>query len=150
MGKVRNHGHERKPDFADWRDKAAALNLKKRGNALIGPCPSCGGNDRFSVTKSAAGGALFFCRHCQPGRDNPQAAKAILKAAGFEIRRDKRRATRPRKPAKPVRRVVPTGDEPAWYAAQLEALRLHVLHGTARRPGVAVWRHRAVKRERGA
>ena len=32
----------------DWVD---ALELKRRGKRYLGPCPLCGGDDRFSVTR---------------------------------------------------------------------------------------------------
>jgi hypothetical protein len=43
------------------------LNLRKRGPWYVGPCPQCGGDDRFSVTdrrvKGYPGGS-FKCRKC--------------------------------------------------------------------------------------
>ena len=67
----------RKPSQQEW---AAALgNLKKHGTELKGPCPVDGGTDRFSVGKDGT----IYCRHCQPGKNNPDAFRAILEAAGF-------------------------------------------------------------------
>ena len=122
-----------KPRFADWLDKSATLRLKRRGAELVGPCPLCGGRDRFSVKKIGGGDAVFYCRHCQPDRGNAAAFSAILEAAGFAKQRRNRRTSRPKKPPKPVRQIIATGGEPEWYAAELESLRLHVRDGTARR-----------------
>ena len=75
------------PSFAEWRDRAADLQLKRKGRELVGPCPSCGGDDRFSVT-AKNGRAVFQCRQCNPGRDNREAFLAILKAAGLAEERE--------------------------------------------------------------
>lgn len=41
--------------------------LKKAGQYHIGPCPFCGGKDRFNV-KTADGGDLWICRQCGDGK----------------------------------------------------------------------------------
>ena len=41
--------------------------LKKSGAYLIGPCPFCGGSDRFNV-KTTDGGDLWVCRQCGDGK----------------------------------------------------------------------------------
>lgn len=41
--------------------------LKRAGQYLIGPCPFCGGRDRFNV-KTTDGGDLWVCRQCGDGR----------------------------------------------------------------------------------
>lgn len=41
--------------------------LKKSANYLIGPCPFCGGRDRFNV-KTADNGDLWICRQCGDGK----------------------------------------------------------------------------------
>ena len=129
--------------FSEWHGKAGALRLSKGGNELKGPCPVCGGKDRFSVKKDARDGSgLVYCRHCDPGQRNPAAFKAIMEAAGFSL--DPRAPRRPPKPYKPVRRVVATNDEPSWYAAQIEALLQHILRGTVRRTRDP-FRHPAVR-----
>ena len=61
--------------FADWQSRAADLGLKRNGKGLVGPCPSCGGEDRFSVADKD-GRAVFNCRQCKGFAD-------ILKAVGF-------------------------------------------------------------------
>jgi DNA primase len=41
--------------------------LKRSANYLIGPCPFCGGTDRFNV-KTDDNGDLWICRQCGDGR----------------------------------------------------------------------------------
>lgn len=41
--------------------------LKKSGNWWIGPCPFCGGRDRFNLTLGTDG-YRWFCRHCGEGK----------------------------------------------------------------------------------
>ena len=135
------------PTMADWRARAGDLRLKQFGQALVGPCPACGGRDRFSVKKGRDGRPLVYCRHCDPGQRNPSAFRAIMEAAGFGLDRS---APRPKpKPRRPVRRIIPWLDEPGWYAAQREALRLNLRDGTARKvegkDTRLMFRHRAIR-----
>ena len=60
-----------RPDAEWWQ---ATGTLKRVGAELIGPCPNCGGKDRFGVRVSDG---LFNCRKCDDFR-------AILDAAGWE------------------------------------------------------------------
>ena len=64
------------PTMDEWRGIASALSLKPKGAELIGPCPACGGDDRFHVNDRRRSGtaALFGCRHCTD-------VGAILRAA---------------------------------------------------------------------
>ena len=64
------------PSFAAWQSVAGELGLWRRGAELVGPCPSCGGEDRFHVNDKRRAGtaALFGCRRCNN-------VAAILKAA---------------------------------------------------------------------
>ncbi|MCY4502262.1 MAG: hypothetical protein OXE57_11950, partial [Alphaproteobacteria bacterium] len=55
----------RAPSLADWRSAASRLGLQRRGGELVGPCPACGGTDRFRVTRRGG----FFCRQCCPDRN---------------------------------------------------------------------------------
>jgi DNA primase len=41
--------------------RRGGLNLKRRGKELIGPCPRCGGDDRFAVSITKQ---IFNCRGC--------------------------------------------------------------------------------------
>ena len=42
--------------------------LKKSGGYLIGPCPFCGGTDRFNVKMTSDGVDLWVCRQCGDGK----------------------------------------------------------------------------------
>ncbi len=69
------------PSFDDWR---ALPELSRNGRELAGPCPLCGGEDRFHVRPRADGSAVVGCRGCLDGL--PAAARAhrfggILRAA---------------------------------------------------------------------
>lgn len=48
-------------DAEVWR---RGIRLKKSGNGLVGPCPVCGGDDRFSINKKKQ---FFYCRICEVG-----------------------------------------------------------------------------------
>ena len=61
-----------KPTQADWKNRYPGL--KKVGSELKGPCPNCGGTDRFHVRTDG----VIGCRHCGD-------YKAILKSAGFWV-----------------------------------------------------------------
>jgi DNA primase len=63
------------PQFRDWIEKAKAvgigtilrqrgIKLKGHGGKLAGPCPHCGGEDRFGVTLAKD---AFHCRGCGAG-----------------------------------------------------------------------------------
>ena len=52
------------PGVDDW---VRACDLSKRGSEWCGPCPLCGGKDRFHV-RDADGCALVGCRGCIDGR----------------------------------------------------------------------------------
>ena len=56
--------HTPLPSVKEW---ATALNLKRRGREYVGPCPGCGGQDRFHV-KPVPQGALVGCRGCLDGQ----------------------------------------------------------------------------------
>ena len=86
------------PELDDWR--AAVPDLKRVGNEFKGPCPICGGTDRFWVRQGNAGKTIFGCRGCDPRRANPDAFKAILEAV-FPARNDARHSNSRAKPKKP-------------------------------------------------
>src|SRR6516225_11264619 len=67
--------------FLSWTARARAVpivdeirrrginNLKRVGDEYVGPCPKCGGDDRFAVhTKKN----IFNCRNCNVGGDTIQ------------------------------------------------------------------------------
>ena len=54
-------------------------NLSQEGGYFVGPCPVCGGTDRFSVHQQTA---QIYCRNCKPGgksSEERQAYHAIIK-----------------------------------------------------------------------
>ena len=54
------------PTFEEW---AAACDLRRRGSEFVGPCPLCGGDDRFHVRRGDNGQALVGCRGCIDGQE---------------------------------------------------------------------------------
>ena len=54
--------------------------LKKSANYHIGPCPFCGGRDRFNVKTTDDGIDLWICRQCGDGKYHD--------AVDFLMRRD--------------------------------------------------------------
>ena len=53
--------------------------LRRVGREFLGPCPLCGGDDRFRVMPNG----MFFCRRCLPdGRDKDR-FKELLKVLGL-------------------------------------------------------------------
>ena len=81
-----------KPSFEWWEGQAQALGLKRVGAELKGPCPACGGDDRFWVSERG-----FFCRHCAPSA-GAAGFRAILEAAGWTGERTEYRPPAPPKP----------------------------------------------------
>lgn len=71
--------HYRLPPQADWEARASALGLKRLGGELVGPCPACGGTDRFRVTQRGG----VFCRQCCPDGKSIDPLRRIVEAAGF-------------------------------------------------------------------
>ena len=47
---------------------AEAAGLKRKGSEWVGPCPLCGGDDRFHVRAGQNGDALVGCRGCMDGQ----------------------------------------------------------------------------------
>lgn len=52
-------------DIARVADLLEIGNLKRMGHELTGPCPQCGGDDRFSINLRKG---VFQCRNCDDGR----------------------------------------------------------------------------------
>ena len=68
------------PDIQDW---AARLDLRNRSGEYVGPCPVCGGEDRFHVRRGRGGAAMVGCRGCidgQPADVRHKAFGRILRA----------------------------------------------------------------------
>lgn len=69
-----------KPEYAA---AASRLGLKRIGNEYRGPCPACGGTDRFRISRIGA-----FCRKCCPDSGDANAVKRLLEAAGLDRGKD--------------------------------------------------------------
>ena len=67
--------------LAAWR--SINPDARRSGNEWHGPCPVCGGEDRFWISETPLG-----CRGCRPGKSHPEAFKAILEALGLNGDRD--------------------------------------------------------------
>ena len=52
--------------FADW--VGMLTEHKRSSRTLVGPCPTCGGDDRFHVTQTRDGRVLVGCRGCIDGQ----------------------------------------------------------------------------------
>ena len=65
-----------RPDGATIAD---ALGLRRRGSEWVGPCPRCGGTDRFHVRADG----VFGCRVCGED-DNAGLYRAIMDACGYD------------------------------------------------------------------
>ena len=61
-----------------------AYEPKRVSGETVGPCPVCGGKDRFWIRENGS----FGCRGCEPSGSNPEAGKKIIAAlndlAGIE------------------------------------------------------------------
>ena len=85
------------PSMDEWTQ---ALDLKRRGVEWCGPCPLCGGEDRFHVRPGRNGAALAGCRGCMDGRPEGERRERfgeVLKAA-FPDRSTNGRAHSPKRP----------------------------------------------------
>ena len=67
----RSDVHEPLPGVKEWAD---TLDLTRRGREWIGPCPLCGGDDRFHV-RDSGGRAKVGCRGCIDGQSDGERAK---------------------------------------------------------------------------
>ena len=84
-----------------WRNHRQSFSLRSRGGQLEGPCPNCGGDNRFWV-KIPSG--LLGCRGCNPETDK-EAFKRIIAACkerGWENGKAPLSASKPRKPSRPT------------------------------------------------
>ena len=85
------------PGVEEW---TAALDLTRIGREWIGPCPLCGGEDRFHV-RDSGGRAAVGCRGCIDGQSSGERAKrfgevlrAVFPARGGGVARFPARAPR--------------------------------------------------------
>ena len=85
------------PSAEEW---AARCGLTRQGREWVGPCPSCGGTDRFHVT-DREDTARWGCRGCIDNRQDGEkqaATRAVLEAA-FPNREGRRAEAASRRPA---------------------------------------------------
>ena len=69
------------PTMAEWRQAVPGLRKRSAGR-WAGPCPHCGGEDRFHVQELANGRVLWGCRGCLDGAgDRWGATRRILQCA---------------------------------------------------------------------
>lgn len=78
----------------DWIASAPALGLKRRGNEWVGPCPSCGGDDRFHVKAGARTSVIGGCRQCEAPLFPDLAAAAFPERAAETTTRPTPKPTR--------------------------------------------------------
>jgi hypothetical protein len=126
--------------------------LKKSGHYLIGPCPMCGGEDRFNVKDDR----LWMCRHCSPNGkysdaiglvkalhnvDYPTALRIL--GADNQQYQQQRRVDLNRVPGKSTPRLQVTENAGAWKtpAWQLGANSLLDRAIPALRPDTNAWRY---------
>ena len=89
------------PTAQQWADRLG--NLKRTGSgSWNGPCPLCGGRDRFHV-KEGQGRALVGCRGCLDGQHDPARFGELMRA----VWGDDPRPPRPGNPAPPRRSTLP-------------------------------------------
>ena len=89
------------PTAQQWADRLG--NLKRTGSGSFnGPCPLCGGRDRFHV-KEGQGRALVGCRGCLDGQHNPARFGELMRA----VWGDDPRPPPPGNPAPPRRSTLP-------------------------------------------
>ena len=119
------------PTWADWQDRAQVLGLRMRSGELVGPCPSCGGTDRFHVRRRGPD-ALVGCRGCIDG--GGRGFGAVLRAAFPERGSGRPALTRPERHAE--LRAVETGKTPGAKSRAAEGVRCEDSRRFARR----IWR----------
>ena len=68
------------PDTLVGAYRSVCPDAKRVGSEWTGPCPVCGGDDRFWINMRT--GSLG-CRGCSPGRKNPKAYQRVLRALGL-------------------------------------------------------------------
>lgn len=65
---------------------------------LVGPCPLCGGRDRFRISRDARA----YCRQCLPNGQDAGRLRELLRRVGFESKPDRTGARRDRPRQRPV------------------------------------------------
>jgi phage/plasmid primase-like uncharacterized protein len=65
------------------RERGILETVKGRNGRLTGPCPNCGGEDRFGVNIKKGRGGLFHCRGCGCGGTDAISLVCFLDRCGF-------------------------------------------------------------------
>lgn len=81
----------------EWVDEARAValeealqrirpghRLRRQATELVGPCPACGGTDRFAISRRKG---VFFCRKCPPPHNGGDAIALVRLVEGVEFGR---------------------------------------------------------------
>lgn len=109
--------------------------MKRTGTEHAGPCPWCGGDDRFTVSPEGGESGLYWCRRCERGGDGisflrelhgfsfPEACERL--GLGHKVRAEAsgggRPAEAPSAPTKPAAKEKPNpptdAPGPAWQEA---------------------------------
>ena len=108
------------PSLADWRSAAPRLGLKWASSQFSGPCPHCGGKDRFRVLSNGK----FFCRQCCPDGSAKDSMRLILDAAGFPM---------PERPVRPDPKAERAHREAEKASREREAVRVAARHSAVAR-----------------
>ena len=116
----RSDVHEPLPGVKEWAD---TLDLTRRGREWIGPCPLCGGDDRFHV-RDSGGRATVGCRGCIDGQSDGERAKrfgellrAVFPARAFTPERFPTMV--PRTPPAHEPRVTAADERSVWRVGRL-------------------------------
>lgn len=108
------------------RDTTLKRVASTNGGEFAGPCPFCGGRDRFRLQPKNAGGPRWLCRGCSEGRwqsavdyvmrrDRVDFKQAVARLNGGDLLRTRERRETPVAPSY----VAPAGD---WQAQALRAI----------------------------
>lgn len=62
-------------DMVDLVDRLGITGLVRTGGEMVGPCPSCGGKDRFSINPKKR---VIFCRGCDAKGDQIALVQLVL------------------------------------------------------------------------
>ena len=132
------------PDFHAWR--AALPHLQRRGKDYVGPCPSCGGTDRFHLRDGGGGRAVVGCRGCIDGAPRPERGRRfgeVLRAAGLARTPGNGAGLRDPQPPVPAQKAPPKADPAAdnrFHAATVWALARRIDTGCPARAYLAARR----------
>ena len=114
--------------FEDWID---ALNLKPRGKKAEAPCPLCGGDDRFRITRGDTVPVLLACRSCLDllqGEARAKRIKEITRAVFGDAASPPVRSGNGVHPAKPGIQIADADTLDRAYRIVLDRLTLSQRH----------------------